>query len=181
MYRHFTDPNGPNGIVDSDIRLDIPSVRKLISTGGVGKIFFIIIFVAIKFFIKPWKDSLNMNIRICLSLLVSYKSLPASLKPDNILIARSLGMEDESPSGTISGSRASRLRRFETATGFEVQFDLINMADLWCFLQGSSDFQITRKLEKFSKEAFSQKSCGVHHWDTSLTLKNYFKVEETLK
>lgn len=83
MYRHFTDPNGPNGIVDSDIRLDIPSVRKLIST-------------------------------------VSYKSLPASLKPDNILIARSLGMEDESPSGTISGSRASRLRRFETATGFEV-------------------------------------------------------------
>ena len=130
MYRHFTDPNGPNGIVDSDIRLDIPSVRKLISTGGVGKTFFIIIFCCNQiFFIKPWKDSLNMDILICLSLLVSYKSLPASLKPDNILIARSLGMEDESPSGTISGSRASRLRRFETATGFEVQFNLINMVD----------------------------------------------------
>ena len=130
MYRHFTDPNGPNGIVDSDIRLDIPSVRKLISTGGVGKTFFIIIFCCNQiFFIKPWKDSLNMDTLICLSLLVSYKSLPASLKPDNILIARSLGMEDESPSGTISGSRASRLRRFETATGFEVQFNLINMVD----------------------------------------------------
>ena len=84
MYRHFTDPNGPNGIVDPEIRIDIPSVRKLIST-------------------------------------VSYKSLPATLKPDNILIARSLGLEDEHiTSGTISGSRASRLRRFETATGFEV-------------------------------------------------------------
>lgn len=84
MYRHFTDPNGPNGIVDPEIRIDIPSVRKLIST-------------------------------------VSYKSLPATLKPDNILIARSLGLEDEHiTSGTISGSRASRLRRFETATGFEI-------------------------------------------------------------
>ena len=141
MYRHFTDPNGPNGIVDSDIRLDIPSVRKLISTGGVGKTFFIIIFCCNQiFFIKPWKDSLNMDILICLSLLVSYKSLPASLKPDNILIARSLGMEDESPSGTISGSRASRLRRFETATGFEVQFNLINMVDPWCFWLEFSDF-----------------------------------------
>jgi len=83
MYRHFTDPNGPNGIVDPEIRIDIPSVRKLIST-------------------------------------VSYKSLPATLKPDNILIARSLGLEDENMGGTISGSRASRLRRFETATGFEI-------------------------------------------------------------
>lgn len=86
MYRHFTDPNGPNGIVDPEIRIDIPSVRKLIST-------------------------------------VSYKSLPANLSPDNILIARSLGLEDEhlgTAGGAISGSRASRLRRFETATGFEI-------------------------------------------------------------
>ena len=86
MYRHFTDPNGPNGIVDPEIRIDIPSVRKLIST-------------------------------------VSYKNLPATLSPDNILVARSLGLEEENPTaGVISGSRASRLRRFETATGFEVGF-----------------------------------------------------------
>jgi len=84
MYRHFTDPNGPNGIVDPEIRIDIPSVRKLIST-------------------------------------VSYKNLPATLSPDNILVARSLGLEEENPTaGVISGSRASRLRRFETATGFEI-------------------------------------------------------------
>jgi len=31
MYRHFTDPDGPNGIVDSKIRVDIPSIRELVS------------------------------------------------------------------------------------------------------------------------------------------------------
>lgn len=31
MYRHFTDPDGPNGIVESDIRVDIPSIRNLLS------------------------------------------------------------------------------------------------------------------------------------------------------
>jgi len=37
-----------------------------------------------------------------------------------------LGLEDEhlgTAGGAISGSRASRLRRFETATGFEVIFE----------------------------------------------------------
>lgn len=31
MFRHFTDPDGPNGLVDSDIRVDIPSIRNLLS------------------------------------------------------------------------------------------------------------------------------------------------------
>jgi len=31
MYRHFTDPDGPNGVVDSKIRVDIPSIRELVS------------------------------------------------------------------------------------------------------------------------------------------------------
>lgn len=87
MYRHFTDPTDPNGIVDPEVRIDIPTVRKLIST-------------------------------------ISYKALPANLAPDSIMIARSLGMEIGSDSsqegGSLSGSRVGRLKRFETATGFEV-------------------------------------------------------------
>ena len=32
MYRHFTDDNDPNGIVDAGVRIDIGKVRQLVST-----------------------------------------------------------------------------------------------------------------------------------------------------
>ena len=31
MFRHFTDPDAPNGDVDADVRVDIPSIRKLLT------------------------------------------------------------------------------------------------------------------------------------------------------
>lgn len=86
MYRHFTDTEQPNGICDAEIRVDIPSIRRLIST-------------------------------------VSYTSLPAGLTPDSIMVARSLATEGgdaESNEQLPSGSRLSRLKKFEAASGFEI-------------------------------------------------------------
>ena len=91
MYRHFTDPNGPNGIVDSDIRLDIPSVRKLISTGGVGKTFFIIIFLAIEFFYQTLEGFLEHG--------HSYLPIPISL----VQIASCLPQAGQHPYRALSG------------------------------------------------------------------------------
>ena len=92
MYRHFTDTEQPNGICDAEIRVDIPSIRRLIST-------------------------------------VSYTSLPAGLTPDSIMVARSLATEGgdaESNEQLPSGSRLSRLKKFEAASGFEVKIHLKN-------------------------------------------------------
>ena len=32
MFRHFTDDNDPNGVVDAAVRIDIGKVRQLVST-----------------------------------------------------------------------------------------------------------------------------------------------------
>jgi hypothetical protein len=95
MYRHFTDPDGPNEVVDSKIRVDIPSIRQLLSVVSMD---------SLESSFKPDGVLYARTIGFGLTTGVDMR-VEKTLTPSN--------------------SRLGRLRKFQDATGYSVLLENI--------------------------------------------------------